>query len=165
MTARPRLLVAALALSLVLGACAGDDDDAVPDGSAGGPTATPESIVSPRTEGTGVTFPLSTTAPPSTATTTTLPPKGLPEDHPVPANGILALNGDSTWAQSVIVRGVPIAEVHDWFVGGVTDGGYTIINDQPRHLEFSGEGVFGTADLTKGDGLVEIVFVLGAPLG
>lgn len=144
--------------------CGGDGEDASGASSTAATAVAP--VTSPVTEGTGVTLPVETVAPPSTSTTTTLPPEGLPESHPVPANGILTLGGDSTWAQSVDVRGVPIGEVHDWFVGGLTDGGYTITNDRPAHVEFSGDGIFGTADLTVGDAeVVEITFVLGAPLG
>ncbi|MCZ7536628.1 MAG: hypothetical protein M5T61_12465 [Acidimicrobiia bacterium] len=76
----------------------------------------------------------------------------------------MTLGGDSTLVQSLTIRGVPLPEVHDWFVDGLLDRGYTIVNDRRTHVEFSGSGIFGTSDLTRSDGTVEIVFVLGAPV-
>ena len=156
----PRHLLPALVASLTVVGCGGGSGDRGPSGVS---AATPGPSSARATEGTGVTFPLATAPAPPATTTTTVPPEGLPEHHPVPANGIVTLGGDSTWAQSVTVRGVPIAEVHDWFVGGVIGGGYAIVDDQPNHVEFSGDGVFGVADLSKHDGTVEIAFVLGSP--
>jgi len=90
---------------------------------------------------------------------------GLPAHHPVPANSVLTLGGSSTWQQSLVVRGVALAEVHDWFVGGVIEGGYTVVEERPRHVEFSGRAVFGVADLTRRGSTIEIAFVLGSPPG
>ncbi len=148
-------------LALLVGACGGRDSTQGP--FPGGTIPTSATGAPPATEGSGVTLP--TTSPPPTSSTTTLPPRGLPEHHPVPANGIMTLGGDSTLVQSLTIRGVPMAEVHDWFVGGLLDSGYVILNDQPTHVEFAGTGIFGTSDLTKGDGEVQVVFVLGAPIG
>lgn len=162
--ARRCCLLAALLASLAVAGCGGGSGDATAQATTDASSGTPKaSRGPPSTEGSGVTFPLATAPPPPA--TTTLPPEGLPEHHPVPANGVLTLGGSSTWQQSLTVRGVPIAEVHDWFVGGVIDGGYTVVEDRPRHVEFSGDAVFGVADMTKHRGAVEIAFVLGSPPG
>jgi len=155
---RHRFFVPALLVPLVVTGCGGGDRQGSPEAS----TAPVDSTSVPGTEGSGVTFPLpSTTAAPTT--TTTLPPEGLPEHHPVPPSGVLTLGGGSDWTQSMTVRGVPVPEVHDWFVGGIVAGGYTIVADQPRHVEFTGDGLSGVADLTERHGTVEVVLVLTAP--
>jgi hypothetical protein len=173
----PRSTAAAIAAAMVMVVVAaavraawdsGDGPDAVAATSTSttvAVTPTPEATVpaTPTTEGTTVTFLASstTTAP---APTTTAVVDGLPASLPFPGPGVVTLSGDSTYATTFEVAGVPAVDVLDWLVGELAAAGWEVVGITAGIVSFTGPGAVGVA-LVGGDDPVAVAVQLGAPPG
>lgn len=151
------MLAPALALALV--ACGGSGDAA-----AQKPPKTQS------TEGSIVTFPFpdpTTTTVPETTTTERI---GLPQSFPVPDSGILTLGGDSTFTQSLTIRGVKGDVVLDYLVSGLTDAGYAIDQQASEPgppftagIGFSDQSVIGAISVVEdSSGELSVMIALAA---
>lgn len=159
------MLAGVVLAGLGLVGCSGGDD-----GRAGPSVVTataPQRSTTTERQRAEVTVTTSTATTTTTAPAPTTRPEGLPSSFPVPPNGVMTLSGDSTFAQTVDIRGVELGAVFAWAMEGLLERGYGIADDDgERSITFIGDGCSGTIDLIDDpDGAITARVVLRAPLG